>query len=73
MSNNSESTKQSINDIIPETSPIVNSAIYKSMDEDNKKGLLIMESKGVEAAVKYMFNPTGDRELSYSEMRARFG
>ena len=47
--------------------------LYKNMDEDNKKATVIAETQGWNAAVKYMFNPTGKQELSYAEMRARFG
>ena len=47
--------------------------LYKIMDEDNKKAAVIAETQGWDAAVKYMFNPTGKEELSYAEMRARFG
>ena len=43
------------------------------MDADNAKALEIMTTKGPEAAVKHMFNPTGKRQLSYAEMRMRFG
>ena len=43
------------------------------MDAANAKALEIMTTKGTEAAVKHMFNPTGTRQLSYAEMRMRFG
>ena len=43
------------------------------LDDLNKEALKILQSKGQEEAVKFMFNPTGDRPLSYSEMRSRFG
>ena len=45
----------------------------KYMDDDNKKAYSIMNNLGTEAAVKHMFNPTGDRQLSYGEMRELFG
>ena len=46
----------------------------KNMNTENKKGLEILKSQGSEAVVTYMFNPTGgDPQLSYGEMRARFG
>jgi len=35
--------------------------------------LNILQTKGQEEAVKFMFNPTGDRPLLYSEMLSRFG
>ena len=43
------------------------------MDDLNKQGLNILQTKGTEDAVKFMFNPTGDKPLSYAEMRYRFG
>ena len=43
------------------------------MDADNAKALDIMNKEGMDAAVKHMFNPTGQRQLSYAEMRMRFG
>jgi hypothetical protein len=46
----------------------------KGMDDANKKGLDIMESEGMDAAVKYMFtDQESGRQLSYSEMRTRHG
>jgi len=48
--------------------------LAKNMDEDNKKALNVMKTEGVDAAVKHMFTDqeTG-RQLSYSEMRMRYG
>ena len=44
------------------------------MDDANKKGIDIMEKDGFEAAVKYMFtDQESGRQLSYSEMRMRYG
>ena len=43
------------------------------MDEANKKAYEIATKLGNEEAIKHMFNPTGDRVLSYSEMRAKYG
>jgi len=43
------------------------------LDDLNKEALKILQTKGDEEAIKFMFNPTGDRPLSYSEMRSRFG
>jgi hypothetical protein len=43
------------------------------LDDLNKEALKILQTKGEEEAIKFMFNPTGDRPLSYSEMRSRFG
>ena len=44
-----------------------------SMNEENKKALKILIEKGGDEAVKHMFNPTGDKQLSYAEMRERYG
>ena len=43
------------------------------MDEANKKVLLILETEGQEAALKAMFTGERGQQLSYSEMRARYG
>ena len=43
------------------------------LDDLNKEALKILQTKGEEEAVKFMFNPTGDRPLLYSEMLSRFG
>jgi hypothetical protein len=43
------------------------------LDNLIKETLNILQTKGQEEAVKFMFNPTGDRPLSYSEMLSRFG
>jgi len=44
------------------------------MDDANKKGIDIMEKDGMEAAVKYMFtDQDSGRQLSYGEMRTRYG
>jgi hypothetical protein len=44
------------------------------MDDANKKGIDIMEKDGMEAAVKYMFtDQDSGRQLSYGEMRMRYG
>jgi hypothetical protein len=49
-------------------------AFGKNMDEDNKKALNVMKTEGMDAAVKHMFTDqeTG-QQLSYSEMRMRYG
>ena len=44
-----------------------------SMNEENKKALKILIEKGGDQAVKHMFNPTGEKQLSYAEMRERYG
>ena len=43
------------------------------MNDENKKGLEIMITQGSQAAFDHMCNPTGNRQISYAEMRARFG
>jgi len=44
------------------------------MDDANKKGIDIMEKDGMKAAVKYMFtDQDSGRQLSYGEMRMRYG
>jgi hypothetical protein len=44
-----------------------------SMNDENKKALKILIEKGGDEAVKHMFNPTGEKQLSYAEMRERYG
>ena len=50
------------------------SPLYQAMDDNNKKALNVMATEGADAAIKYMFTDqeTG-RQLSYSEMRSRYG
>ena len=44
------------------------------MDETNKKALDVMKNKGMDAAIKHMFtDQESGRQLSYSEMRMRYG
>ena len=50
----------------------VNTDIIK-MNDENKKALKILIEKGGDEAVKHMFNPTGEKQLSYAEMRERYG
>lgn len=44
------------------------------MDDANKTAIDVLATKGIDAAIKYMFKDekTG-RPLSYGEMRARYG
>jgi hypothetical protein len=60
-------------EVTPITEKIKTSSIYQNMDDANKKALLILGTKGLDEAAKHMMNPTGDKPLSYAEMRARFG
>ena len=43
------------------------------MTPENAKAMEILCKEGSDEAVKYMFNPTGKRQLSYAEMRSMFG
>ena len=43
------------------------------MTPENAKAINVMRTEGSGAAVKYMFNPSGKRQLSYAEMRSMFG
>ena len=47
---------------------------YLVMDDLNKKAMVVMATRGMDAAVKHMFTDqdTG-RQLSYGEMRMRYG
>ena len=53
---------------------IQESTVYQAMDESNKQATNVMANEGMAAAVKHMFTDqdTG-RQLTYGEMRARFG
>ena len=53
---------------------VTNTSAYDKMDDLNKKAMDVMNTQGVEAAIKHMFidHETG-RELTYSEMRDRYG
>ena len=48
--------------------------VYNGMDERNKAALKVLETEGSDAAVRHMYtdDETG-RQLSYSEMRSRYG
>jgi hypothetical protein len=46
---------------------------YKNMDDLNKKAATVMKEEGMEAAVKHMFTGENGKQLSYAEMRARYG
>ena len=44
------------------------------MDDPNKKALDVMANEGMDAAVKHMFtDQESGRQLSYAEMRSRYG
>ena len=55
---------------------IINNIIdnnYRNMDELNKKAATVMKNEGMEAAVKHMFTGENGKQLSYAEMRERYG
>ena len=47
---------------------------YNQMDDYNKKAADVMKTQGLDAAIQHMFTDqeTG-RQLTYGEMRARYG
>ncbi len=51
-----------------------NYIFYDKMDDANKKAMNVLSSQGLDAAIKHMFTDqdTG-RNLTYGEMRARYG
>jgi len=53
---------------IPDTR-IVN---YSGMNDVNKKAYDVLKNQGTDAAVKHMFNPSGERVLSYAEIRGMY-
>jgi hypothetical protein len=55
------------------TEQIQSKASPNGMTPENATAINIMRTEGSGAAVKYMFNPTGERQLSYAEMRSMFG
>jgi len=47
---------------------------YDHMDDTNKKAMDVLQSKGINAAVEHMFtDQESGRQLSYAEMRDRYG
>ena len=67
LSNIGETTKTQ------DTKTNVNEKKNNEMTPENAKAFHILKTEGSEKAVKYMFNPTGECQLSYAEMRSRFG
>ena len=46
----------------------------KAMDDNNKEALKVAAEEGMDAAVKHMFtDQKSGRQLSYAEMRSRYG
>jgi hypothetical protein len=53
---------------------IQQSEIYNAMDDKNQKALNVFAEKGADAAIAHMFtDQSTGRQLSYSEMRSRYG
>jgi len=53
---------------------IQQSGIYNAMDDKNKKALDVFAEKGADAAIAHMFtDQSTGRQLSYAEMRSRYG
>lgn len=47
---------------------------YDQMDDANKKAMDVLQTKGMSAAIEHMFkDPESGRQLTYGEMRARYG
>lgn len=45
----------------------------KNMDEYNKQALNVWATEGVDAAIKHMFTDNNGNQLSYADMRSRYG
>lgn len=53
---------------------IQKSEIYNAMDDKNRKALNVFAEKGADAAIAHMFtDQSTGRQLSYAEMRSRYG
>ena len=64
--------------VMVQTDEVVNPyqlpSFTNAMDEPNKKALGVMVNEGMDAAVKHMFtDQESGRQLSYAEMRSRYG
>ena len=46
---------------------------YTEMDAANKKALEILQTQHGTALVTHVFNPSGEKKLTYSEYRERYG
>ncbi len=73
---NLDSNTQNNNTLNKVRDPVTNvkQEFNNGMDEINKAALKVLQTEGTDAAVKHMFtdDKTG-RQLSYSEMRSRYG
>ena len=49
------------------------SKVNTGMDEKNKKALNVLMTEGDKAFVKHVFTGENGRQLSYAEMRSRYG
>jgi hypothetical protein len=48
--------------------------VVHDMNEDNKKAVVVMATQGLDAGMKYMISGGVEgQQLSYAEMRARYG
>ena len=47
--------------------------VNTGMDEKNKKALNVLLTKGDKAFVEHVFTGENGRQLSYAEMRSRYG
>ena len=48
--------------------------VVHDMNEDNKKAVVVMATQGLEAGMEYMISGGVEgQQLSYAEMRARYG
>ena len=48
-------------------------SLWGQMDDANRDALKVLKESGSEAFVEHCFNPTGKKQLTYSEMRMRYG
>ena len=61
-------------DIIQDTRRAETYATLINMDENNKKAAVVIATQGLEAGMNYMISGGVEgQQLSYAEMRARYG
>ena len=67
-------TDKSSNEVVEGSGKKLPLTNYEAMDSNNKKAADVLASKGSSEAIKFMFTDqdTG-RQLSYAEMRYRYG
>jgi hypothetical protein len=74
-SSNNKKNSSNETKVLPNTESNSNKYFYyDQMNDANKKAMDVMQKDGPEAAIKHMFTDqeTG-RQLSYAEMRSRYG